>query len=94
MHRLYQKDLMRLYQLQVNLPLFQIVLVSFCLMSCKATSIQSNSLQEVSQKQSKENIFIIDTIQLKSNVFNNTRRIRVLLPPDYYKNNNKYPVLY
>ncbi|MDU8887067.1 alpha/beta hydrolase-fold protein [Yeosuana sp. MJ-SS3] len=85
---------MRLYQLQVNIPLFQIVLVSFFLMSCKATSIQSNSLQEVSQKQSKENLFIIDTIQLKSNVFNNTRRIRVLLPPDYYKNNNKYPVLY
>jgi len=41
--------------------------------------------------------FIVDTFELKSAVFNNTRTIRVLLPPDYFEYNEtdkKYPVLY
>ena len=32
--------------------------------------------------------------KLHSNVFNNTRNIRVYLPPDYYKSGKNYPVLY
>jgi enterochelin esterase-like enzyme len=41
--------------------------------------------------------YIVDTLQLKSKVFNNTRTIRVLLPPGYFDKQNEnilYPVLY
>jgi enterochelin esterase-like enzyme len=50
----------------------------------------------LAQKTLSDN-YIIDTLQLKSNVFKNTRTIRVLLPPGYYEEANKstdYPVLY
>lgn len=39
----------------------------------------------------------VDSLELKSTVFNNTRTIRVLLPQDYYdpeNNATRYPVLY
>jgi len=41
--------------------------------------------------------FVVDSLVLKSSVFNNTRRLRVLLPPDYFEQesvNKDYPVLY
>ncbi|RKE94667.1 alpha/beta hydrolase [Ichthyenterobacterium magnum] len=42
-----------------------------------------------------ENLYIIDTLDLKSNIFKNTRKVRVLLPPDYYQSKSiHYPVLY
>ena len=75
-------------------PIFQLLLVLFFFTSCKSISIKSDSVKKLSHTETKKNLFVIDTLKLKSNVFNNTRRIRVLLPPDYYKKNINYPVLY
>ncbi len=45
----------------------------------------------------KRNRFVTGDLrfhQLQSNVFGNTRMLRVLVPPDYRKGGKTYPVLY
>ncbi len=57
-----------------------------------ASLISINSFAQTVQSQ-----YLVDTITLKSEVFNNTRRLRVLLPPEYFTDaaaSSRYPVLY
>jgi predicted alpha/beta superfamily hydrolase len=50
----------------------------------------------VFSKNSSADFASVETFELTSKVFNNTRSIRILLPPDYRsrRNHQRYPVLY
>ena len=67
------------------------ILASNCCRNEQTNTISSNEGELIQRK------LLIDTLILKSKVFNNTRRIRVLLPPGYFDQNEqerRYPVLY
>jgi enterochelin esterase-like enzyme len=60
-------------------------------------SVQTKHQATLDQQEAARTTANIETLKLTSKVFNNTRTIRVLLPPGYHKAMNKakrYPVFY